>query len=431
MPTVLEELTQGYRDQIAENKQRVENYARAALEEQRELNEHELEQMDKLGEINERLTRSIERTTREYDVNQGVADRLAVLGQARTSDVQYRSAGELLWDMIHANHDEEARNRCQRFQRAIDSGRQPVRLQRAAEHLGLDKANTVATAGGFNGLVVIPNVGAVLDPSPVGAPLFNALGPVPATAATFQRPRIVDPNFGTGVAGGLQEKAEGPSKAWDIVAEPLSLDVIRGYINVSELLLEMVAGSLDMVISHMNRRLEWKLETAAATELATGALVIPLAADADAAAVQKAIADAAVAVFQATKQWPTWIAFGPVGAGRLMALCDAAGRPLFPWLSPGNALGQGGFDRPPLSVAGLTPIPTAAIIDADLYVGNGASMEAYLRRFPVMQALEPALWGRQIGVAAAATFYKPITTEAGPGDVPPAKREGVAKIDWA
>lgn len=427
--SVLADVAADLEAQIVRNRATVEAIFQTARDEDRDLVDTEEATVDRLAAANDALNVKLERATRDLGVSDTVRQRIEV---ARVQPVQYRSAGELLHDLLHARDDVDARDRVTRLQRSVDQARQPIRLQRAAEHLGLDKANTVAVAGGFNGLVVAPNVGAVLDPSPRGAPLFAALGPVPATAATFQRPRIVDPNFDDGVAGGLQEKAEGPSKTWDIVAEPLALDVIRGYINVSELLLEMLAGSLDMVVGHMNRRLEWALERAAVAAVVDGAGdPIPLAADADAAAVQAAIAQAKADVFRATFEWPTWIAFGPDGAERLMALTDAAGRPLFPNIGAANALGSSDDAGPPATVAGLRSVPTRAITDADLYIGSGASVEAYLRRFPIMQALEPALFGRQIGVAAGATFYNPITTESPDGGTTPAEREGVAHVDWA
>lgn len=427
--TVMEVFAGELEAKLDKVKVRAEAIVETAREEDRELTDDDQRRLDTLHAEAERLKGDHERATRDFGITDTARERITT---ARQQPVHYRSAGELLWDLLHARDDVDARDRVVRLQRAVDQSRQPVRLYRAAEHLGLDKANTVPTAGGFNGLVVAPNVGAVLDPSPVGAPLFGTLGPVPAAGATFQRPRIVDPNFDTGVAGGLQEKAEGPSKAWDILAEPLTLDVIRGYINVSELLLEMLAGSLDMVVGHMNRRLEWSLERAALVAVTDGAgTAIPLAADADAQAVMAAIAAAKAHVFRTTMQWPTWIAFGATGAERLMALTDAAGRPLFPNIGAANAPGVADGAGPPATVAGLSSVPTFAIDDADLYVGNGASLEAYLRRFPIMQALEPSLFGRQVGVAAAVTFYNPITTESPDGGTTPAEREGVAHIDWA
>ena len=431
MSNVMAEIATDLEDQIARNVRSVETIFATAREEERDLVDTEEATVDRLHETNKALNVRLERATRDIGIDAGVRERLDMVRSS--TPVQYQSAGELLYDMLHAaTGDGEARARVQRLQRSVDQNRQPIRLERAAEHMGLDKAKTQAVAGGFNGLVVAPNVGAVLDPSPVGAPLFSALGPIPAVGSTFQRPRIVDPNFYVGVGVVPTEKSEGPSKAWDIVTEPITLDVIRGYINVSELLLEMVAGSLDMIISHMNRRLEWALERAAVTAVGAGSQSVALAAGATADAVQKAIAQAATLSFAITMQWPTWIAIGPVAAGRLLGLTDTTGRAIFPWIGPTNALGTGNFTQgAPSSIGGLTPVFTPGITTADMFVGGPTSIEAYIRRFPLMQALEPALFGRQIGVAAAAQFYHPITAEAGPGNVPPAKREGIVKIAWA
>lgn len=429
--SVLEQVATDLEAQIDANTANVERIFQLARDEERDLDDTEEASVDRLHTANEDLKVKLERASRDYGINDEVRARIKVVSSP--APTLYRSAGELLWDMLHSHDDPDARNRYARFQRSVDQTKTPVRIMRAAEHLGLDKENTVPVAGGFNGLIVAPNVGPVLDPSPQGAPLFDALAPIPATAATFNRPRIVDENFDDAISDDIQEKAEGPSKAWDILAEPLTLAMKRGYINVSELLLEMVASSLDMVVGHMNRRLEWRIERSAAGAVTSTTKSIPLAADADSIAFQAALGQAMVAVFQATKRWPTWIAFGPIGAGRLVSLTDLAGRPLYPNIGPANALGTGGFTGPPSSVGGLAPIPTPAIPDASLYIGNSASLEAYLRRFPIMQALEPALFGRQIGVAAAVQFYNPITTEGDPDAVPPVAplREGVVKIAWA
>ena len=203
------------------------------------------------------------------------------------------------------------------------------------------------------------------------------------------------------------------------------MDVVRGYINVSELLLEMIAGSLDMVTTHMNKRLASMLEAKAITAVSATTASVPLAADADAAAVQAALATASGMVATATGQWATWVAMGIEGAVRLASLTNLAGDAIFPGIGPGDVNG------PPSAVYGLRPILSTGITGADLFVGNGDSFEAYERRFPLMQALEPALWGRQIGVAGGYAFYSPITTESPDGGTTPAEREGVVKVDWA
>ena len=81
------------------------------------------------------------------------------------------------------------------------------------------------------------------------------------------RPRIVDANFESGVAAQGREKQELVSRTWDIIAEQVLMTVYGGYINVSELLIEMISSSLDMVVSHMNRRLENLSELAVVTQI--------------------------------------------------------------------------------------------------------------------------------------------------------------------
>ena len=223
-----------------------------------------------------------------------------------------------------------------------------------------------------------------------------------------------------------QEKAESTSKAWDIVTEPVKMSLVRGYINVSELLLEMVAESLSMVVGHMNKRLAAMLEAKAVAAVAdTTATPIALGAAATAAEVQAAVMKASGQVFDATSarwrhgsRWARRAGSVSVRSRTWPATRSCRSAPATPRTTGGT-------------VFGLRPILTDGIADADLYVGNGSSVEAYERRFPVMQALEPALFGRQIGVAGGYAFYDPITTEAGPANTPPAQRAGVAHIDWA
>jgi hypothetical protein len=298
--------------------------------------------------------------------------------------------------------------------------------------MGYDKANTIPVAGGFNGLVVDPVVGPLLNPRPEGRPLFSALGVKPIESGSFLRPRIVDPNFETGVGEQGQEKSELPSKAWDILTEPVQAKVIGGYINVSQLLIEMIASSLDMVIAQMNRRLEWYSEKAAVTEMALTGETLPLAADASSADVTAAIGEAAAIVYANTGDLPTWLAMGPKGWGRFIGLSDLAGRPMIPAVGPVNAMGaSGGVNQFFTGIAGMRAVVTPAITDADFYVSNAYGLEVYEKRLPVLQAVEPSVFGRQVSVQTMLAFYRPLTAEAGPGNVPPAESNGVVHVDWA
>ena len=159
--------------------------------------------------------------------------------------------------------------------------------------------------------------------------------------------------------------------------------------------------------------------------------MITLAADADAAAVIGAIGEAYAAVVEATGEAPTWIAYGPEAAGRLLGLTDTSGRPLFPSLGPVNAPGTtagANVLEPVSSVVGLRSIMTPAITDGAMYVGNGVGLEAYIHRLPLLRATEPSVMGEQIAVAALVSTYQVPTNEAGPAQTPPAEYKAIVKI---
>jgi len=376
-----------------------------------------------IGEAQERvrsLNSQIDKLTQDLEMSAGAKSRIRTLDPSIISqDFTYRSAGQYFWDLIHRNDDPDAHMRLNKFH------------SRAAEHMGYDKANTVPVAGGFNGLVNVPTLGPVLDPYPASRPLFTALGARTITSLEFRRPRIVDPNFTTGVGAVAQEKSEMPSKAWDILSDTLVAERIGGYINVSGVLEEMVAGSLDMIVTHMNKRVAAMSEARVVAEIGETGASVALGAAATSAEILAAIGQAVTIVVQNTHQLPQWIAMGPIGWGRLIGTADLAGRPILPPVGPVNALGTGNAGAYTASIAGLQAIVTPGITDADLYIGNNYGLEVYERPMPMMQVLEPSVYGRQVGVATFLAFYHPPTKEAGPSNTPPAEYNSIVKIDWA
>lgn len=413
-------LTTRLLDERAQKVQVIENLANTAADEGRDLYATDLETIENCRSRIKALDVQIEKVAGDLELADSVRSRVRLLdGDFASREFQYRSAGQYMWDMLHQS-DREAQARWAKFHR------------RAAEHMGYEKANTVPVAGGFTGLIVDPVVGAVLDPRPTGRPLFSALGVQPIDAGTFLRPRIVDPNFDTGVAPQGMEKAELASKAWDVVSEPVESEVVGGYINISHKLLKMMPSSLDMIVSHMNRRLEWYSERAAVTEMQATGETIPLAADADSAAVTAVIGQAAALVFTNTGALPSWLAMGPQGYGRMIGLTDLAGRPMIPPVGPVNALGGGGTPTEFFaSIAGMRAVVTPAITDADLYVGNSFGLEVYEEKLPLLTAVEPSVLGQQLAVASMLAFYRPVTAEAGAGGTPAQENNGVVHIDWA
>jgi len=386
----------------------------------RDLNADEAAAVEAASKRVKEIDDQLDLLVRDWDLDDAMTDRLARLTPGnQATQTQYRTAGEVVWDMLHRYDDREAGRRFDRL------------MKRAAEHMGTSAAATVPVAGGFEGVVVKPVVGPVIDIRPQGRPFLTAIGVQDSpTSLMFMRPRIVDPNFETGVGPQAKEKAELVSKHFNVLADTVSLVTVGGYLNVSEQLRAFVAGSLDVIVSQLNRRLANATEAAAIDELEKSTAKVPLAAGADAAAILAAIYDASALVYANTGQMATWIAMGPKGWARLGSLVDLANRPLFPFLGASNALGaaradQLGFNAGP---AGLTPIVTPALTDDTFWVGNALALEAYEYRYPLMEALEPSLLGRQVAVASSIGFYRPTTKEAGPGGTPPAEGSGAVHI---
>lgn len=358
------------------------------------------------------LNAQIDQLTQNLELADSAKNRIRSLDPSLISkDFSYRSAGELIWDLIHRTDDPDSQLRMNRY------------MSRAAEHMGLDKANTVPVAGGFNGLVSVPNIGPVLDPSPQGRPLFSALGARPAPSLNFYRPRLVDPNGATGVGVVDKEKQEMPSKAWDILNEMVTMDRIGGYINVSEILVEMLSGSLDMVVTQMNHRIEQYSEAWVVTLLAGSTATVAVVDD----NLMAALGQAATLVIRNTGRPISWVAMGPDAWGRMMGLTDLANRPLFPPVNPSNALGTGNVTDFRTTLGGATVVVSPAIDGDDFYVGNAFGLEIYERPLPLMQAFEPSVYGRQVAVATYLGSYSPITTENATTPL----REGVVKVTWA
>lgn len=390
-----------------------------AVEQKRDLSPADIDSLETYSKRLKEIDGQLEWTTQQTEMDTTVRDRIARVNP-EVSSLSYRSAGELLYDVLHQS-DKDSRQRYQAVQR------------RAAEHMGTDAAETVATAGDLGGLVVAPVTGPVIDVVPSGRPFLTAIGVRPAPSAfTFMRPRIVDPNGSTqGVGTQAKQKQELASQAFNVKSDNLELTTVGGYLNVSQQLLSFQPGSLDIIVAQLNKRLALASESAAIDVVTSTTAQQPAVDMADGAAVRKAIFDAAAVVYANTGELPTWIAMGPAGWANLGGLVDLANRPLFPLSAPSNPMGSaspGTFD---IVGTGLRGIVTPAITDATLYLGNGVGIEAYEYRYPVLEAVEPSVLGRQVAVASSLVFYQPPTTEADPSGDPAAAYEGIVAIPAA
>ena len=317
---------------------------------------------------------------------------------------RYQYAGEVLYDVLHRSD----RASVERLDRV---------MTRAAQHMGTDAAQTVATAGDLGGLEVNAVVGPMIDPHPSGRPFLSAIGVRPATGETFYRPWLEDTALDADYTQALQ-KGELASHAFTVKRDTLELTTVGNYLNVSQQLLSFQPQSLDIIVSELNRRVTRSSETAAIAEMARSTSKVTLAADADAATILNAIYQANELVYTETGSPASWITFGPKGLTRLGSLVDAAGRPLFPTIGPANAMGAASVNGVTGTIAGLVPIQTFAITDDTFWVGNNSALEAYEYRYPLLEAIEPSVLGRQLAAAAAYAFYRPRSLSSTDGATP-------------
>jgi hypothetical protein len=384
----------------------------------------DLEVMEKAYQRIDRLDELIRVVGEDKAMDAETRDKLLNTTPAPTGGIQYRSGGEMLWDCLHANYGSQHDHEDQEAKRRWDGV-----MKRAAQHMGTDAAVTTPVAGGFGALYVAPVVGPVIDMYPKGQPFLTAIGRQPApNSMSFSRPRIVDPDFKIGAAVQTLEKAELVSKKFDVKVDTLSLTTVGGYLNVSQQLMSMHPTAWNIIVGQLQRRTAYQGEAAAITELGKTTAHVPLAAGANSADTLSALFDAAALVYTNTGELPTWIAYGPLGWAQLGGLTDAAGRPLFPFLGASNAIGTSSLGDFNLGPLGLQQIVTPGITTTDIFVGNSLAFEAYVYSYPLLEAVEPALLGRQVSVAESMAFYRPTTKEAGPSDTPPAEQNGAVRV---
>ncbi len=395
-----------------------------ALDRKTDPTDQDLEVMSKGYARIDRLDELIKVLGEDRTMDAETRDKLMSPTPAPTGGVKYRSGGEMVWDCLHAqfgsSHDHEDQEAKRRWETV---------MKRAAQHMGTKAEDTTPVAGGFGGLYVAPVVGPVINLTPTGQPFLSAMGRRPApNSMTFSRPRVVDPNFKTGAAEQTLEKAELASVKFDVKVDTLSLTTVGGYLNVSQQLMSLHPTAWDIIVGQLQRRTAYQGEAAAIAELSETTAHVPLAASADAATTLTALYDAAALVYSNTNELPTWIAYGPLGWAQLGSLTDAAGRPLFPFLGASNAMGTGSLGDFNLGPLGLQQIVTPGITTTDIYIGNSLAFEAYVYSYPLLEAVEPSLLGRQVAVAESMAFYRPTTKEAGAGDVPPAEQNGAVRV---
>ena len=416
-------LVDHYRNEIADYQNRIDVHNKAILNNDgKRPTDDQLRELSILEDGLAKATGNLERVNHQQDLTTAALaaiQRAAIPAGVNGADaVVYRDEGSAVYDFLNRSSDEASRYR---WTKAME-------VNRAAQHMGTTAANTTPTAGGFDGLVVTQQTGPIVRLFPQNIPFLTLIGASDVTGA-MRFVRLVDPDFATaaGPHTGDKEKGEIPSKKWDYAFEDLKPAFVGNYINLSAEAEFLIPGALNEVIGHLRARTEYGLETRAVTAASSTSTKITLAADADGAATLAAVWDAMEAVYDATQAPATWMVSGPKGQAMLGSKVDLANRPLFPFTGASNALGTAdGFNI--ISPFGLQYAVTPAITDTTILVGNSVGLAAYIRRLPVLQAVEPSVFGQQIGAGALLAFHSTITKESPDGGTTPAERNGIVKI---
>jgi hypothetical protein len=396
---------------------RVKAVSDSAAESDRDLSDQDMEVITR---ANERVTK-IDAQLELLSFDSAVSDRARDVMQRNNVPMPrgqggtlFRSAGHALHTGLMAAHGtgRDGRDARELWEQE---------LNRAAQHMGVDAANTVAVAGGVGALMVKPIVGPVIDPTPSGRPFLTLLGVETMDSPFgFQRPRISDPNGdqapdvqGAGTANVGKEKAELVSRAFDIKLESVDTQTVGEYLNVSEKLRQLPIGAWNIILNQFTKRRSRKSERYALAEITESTSTIDLALAASVPETYDAVWDAALQVFTKTAELPQWIAVGPKAWARLGRMLDAADRPLFPTLGAGAAVNaMGRIDATTFQSAGPAGLPLVvsyAITDDSFVVGNAASLEVYEFVYPMLEAVEPSVMGRQVAVASELATYRPAT----------------------
>lgn len=378
-----------------------DDLADTAAAENRDLSTNEIELITRTKDRVNELDAQIQVLARESSLDEQSQQRLAQLAGATIgggdTHVQYRTAGEYLTDYIGAVIGEGDKK--------TKSTERLKRYHRAAAHIVADN---------FAGMFPEAIVGPLINTINADRPLVSALGVIGVPSGpSFRRPRLNDPNIGTGVGPQAAQKDELVSQAFTIASDNVDLTTLGGYVNVARQVLDWGVASMDVIVSQLAARYAYATERAAVAEMQESTAKVTLAAGADADAVIAAIYQAAGLVFTNTAKLPTIIAAGPLGWARLGSLTSTTGTPTFPFLNPVNAQGSMGG---PMTFAGnpvgLQLVVTPGITDDTYWVLNDLGLEVYEQTVPALSVVEPSVLGIQVAYAGYVGLYRPAPNGA-------------------
>jgi len=379
--------------EIEEKQQFVDGIVEDAQKEGRDLNEQEMELVQRtrtrLGELSSQMeplqqAREISSSSRAKIAE--IATFMREQEGEKPVDPEYDSPGAYLierWRSALGN--EEASRRLSLY-------------HRAAAH---------QTTPDNPGLIPAPIVQPVVNFVDANRPLVSWLGPRQLPGQNWSRPKVTQH---TSVALQSAEKAELVSQKMTIAKIAATAGTYGGYVNVSRQNVDFTQpGIMDVIISDLAGVYAQVTEAAAFTTFdaaATAGLALPTGAN-TADQLAASLWDAASKIWTATK-----------GQGRIAAFMPpamlAAIGPLFPPIpaqpsqSPGFAAGD--FSTGLVgNVSGIPIYVSGGVGASRILVFSSAAAEAYEDRIGSLQVVEPSVLGVQVAYAG---YFTPLVIEA-------------------
>jgi hypothetical protein len=369
--------------EIDERQTQIDGIVSGAETAGRDLDEKELELLERFGNrlkilraqiepIGETAKITAESRARMSEISGHIA---AVRSPEMAQKVEYRSAGAYVMDVIRAGTGN------------TDAVQRLDLFHRAAAH---------QTTADNPGLLPEQILGPVVNFIDTARPVVAALGPRNLPSGSWSRPRITQH---TQVGQQTAEKTELPSRKLILGKVPVAGDTYGGYVNVSRQNMDWSQPQiLDIVINDLTGQYAIETEGAACDTLVAAATDGPdIPADADNQAIAAALWSAAGSAFAAMQ-----------GQGRLILAVspDRLGLvgPLFAPVNPQNAqstgFSAGSFGSGAMgAISGITVVMSAGLPAGTMLVISTAAAEVYEDRVGALQVIEPSVLGTQVAYA--------------------------------
>ncbi|CAM5600654.1 hypothetical protein SSPIM334S_02379 [Streptomyces spiroverticillatus] len=260
---------------------------------------------------------------------------------------------------------------------------------------------------------LLPQVitGPLLDQLVVKRPVWQSLTPrtMPSGSGKFSRARVKQH---TQTGEQTAEKSELVNRPMKIDLEEIAKSTYGGWVNISRQVIDWTSpGALALIVQDLTENLMADAETIATAALVAAATDKVESAYDDPAKLNAAIYQAAAKVYGANKNqnvpadrvWMSPDVWATIGA-----MVDGNKRPLFPALSPSNALGSLRPANPTGGdFGGLSVVVSGKLPEKTLIVGASEAIEVYEDQRGTLQAVEPSVLGVQVAAYAYYATYAP------------------------